>query len=113
MSNSPSVRLFASAAPTQRVTDADGRCLLLRRMNALDKLRMFKAAGPTLSQNQNWLGMAMLACSVTAIDEVPVPAPSTEAQIEALVARLGDSGIAAIAQALDPEAPADPDTAGN
>jgi hypothetical protein len=29
-----------------------------------------------------------------------VPPPATEAQIEALVARLGDSGIAAVADAL-------------
>ena len=60
---------------------------------ALDKLRLFKAAGPvSLRTNQPWLGMAMLACSVAAIDDVPVPPRrSTRQQIEALVSRLGDS----------------------
>ena len=59
-----------------------------------------------LAQNQPWLGMAVLACSVTAIDDVPVPAPTTEQQIEAMVARLGDAGIARgrVALEADPAA---------
>ena len=39
---------------------------------------------------------------MTAIDDVPVPPPATEAQIEGLVARLGDEGLAAIAAAFAP-----------
>jgi hypothetical protein len=69
-------------------------------MNALDKLRLFKAAGPVLAQNEPWLGMAFLACSVVAIDGVPVPTPANETQIEAMVARLGDAGVATVAGAL-------------
>jgi hypothetical protein len=69
-------------------------------MTSLDKLRLFKAAGPVLAHNQPWLGMAMLACSVAEIDSVPVPAPTNEQQIESMVARLGDLGIAAAAEAL-------------
>ncbi|MGA9865706.1 MAG: hypothetical protein WBQ75_04620 [Acetobacteraceae bacterium] len=98
------------------VIDAHGRRIGLRRLNALDKLRLFKAAGPTLSQNQHWLGMAVLACSVIAIDDVPVPAPANETQIEAIVARLGDVGIAAIADTLNPDSPPNVEqviTAGN
>ena len=53
-----------------------------------------------LAQNQPWLGMALIASSVAAIDDVPVPPPSNELQIEAMVGRLGDAGIAAVAQAL-------------
>jgi len=44
--------------------------------------------------------MALIASSVNAIDDVPVPTPANEAQVEAMVARLGDSGISAVAQAL-------------
>jgi hypothetical protein len=47
--------------------------------------------------------MAMLAYSVVAIDGVPVPSPTNEQQIESLVSRLGDAGIAAAALALPPE----------
>jgi hypothetical protein len=70
-------------------------------MTSLDKLRLFKAAGPGLAQNQPWLGMAMLACSVTEIDSVPIPQPANEQQIEAMVARLGDHGISAVAETLN------------
>ena len=111
----PTETILGTAPPT--VTDSQGRRITLRRLNALDKLRLFKAAGPVLAQNQPWLGMAVLACSVAAIDDVPVPAPGTEAQIEAIIARLGDVGIEAIAAALSEEpAPDGPEaiaTAGN
>ena len=107
MSDTPSARLIAAAQTAPDVVDADGRRLSLRRLTALDKLRLFKAAGPVLAQNQPWLGMALLAASVVAIDEVPVPPPVNEAQVEALVHRLGDAGIAAVAAALTPAAPVD------
>ena len=96
----PSARVIAQAQDVAPVTDALGRRLSLRRPTALDKLRLFKAAGPVLAYNQPWLGIALLATSVVAIDEVPVPPPANEAQIEALVARLGDRGLAAVAAAL-------------
>ncbi len=99
----PSEAILATAGAASVVTDAEGRRIALRRLSALDKLRLFKAAGPVLAQNQPWLGMAVLACSVTAIDDVPVPALATEQQIESMVARLGDAGINAIAVALDAE----------
>jgi hypothetical protein len=116
MSDTPSARLIAAAQSAPEATDAEGRRLTLRRLTALDKLRLFKAAGPVLAQNQPWLGMAVLAASVVAIDDVPVPSPTTEAQVEALVARLGDHGIAAVAVAFASVAPAPADlaaTAGN
>lgn len=108
MIDTPSSRIVAAAATTRTVTDASGRRLTLRRMGALEKLRLFKAAGPALSQNEPWLGMAMLACSVAAIDDVPVPMPGNEQQVEAAVARLGDAGIAAVASAFDTTADLSP-----
>ena len=104
MSDGPAARIVAAAQQASEVTDAQGRRLGLRRMGALDKLRLFKAVGPVLAQNAPYLGMAMLACSVTDIDGVPVPVATSEAQVEALVGRLGDAGISAIAQALQPAA---------
>jgi hypothetical protein len=98
----PSVLLNGVASTTDDIADSDGRHLTIRRMHALDKLRLFKAVGPELAQNQPYLGLALLACSVTAIDGVPVPVPVTEAQIEALVSRLGDAGMTAVAAFLEP-----------
>lgn len=83
------------------ITDAQGRALSLRRLTVLDRLRLFKAAGPVLAENAPWFGMAVLAASVEAIDGVPVPLPSSEAQIEAAVVRLGEEGLSAVAEALE------------
>jgi hypothetical protein len=116
VTGTPSARIIATAQAAPGVTDAQGRRLQLRRLTALDKLRLFKAAGPGLAQNQPWLGMAVLAASVAAIDDVPVPPPASEQQIEALVARLGDAGIAAVGEALaevQPSAAEVAATAGN
>jgi hypothetical protein len=101
---SPGERLVAAATSVPDAVDRQGRRLGLRRLTALDKLRLFKAAGPVLAQNPSWLGMAVLACSVTSIDDVPLPAPASESQIEAVVQRLGDDGIAAVGAALSDDA---------
>ncbi len=96
----PTSSIVTTAAAEETITDDDGRRLTVRKLSALDRLRLFKAAGPILAQNQPWLGMALIASSVCAIDDVPVPSPTNEVQIEGIVARLGDPGIEAIARAL-------------
>ena len=82
------------------LTDATGRVLQVRRPGALDRLRLFKAVGPTLASNERYVGYAMLAMCVSAIDGVPQPTPMNEGQLEALVQRLGDAGMVAIGQGL-------------
>ena len=106
---------IAQEVGMSEVTDETGRRLTLRALNALEKLRLFKAAGPALAGNEPWLGMALLACSVSALDDVPVPMPADERGIEALVAKLGDAGLAAIATHLraEPDARALHETAKN
>ncbi len=96
----PSQRILEAAQASLETTDRLGRKLALRRLGALERLRLFKAAGPVLAANPGWIGLATLAVSVVAVDDVPVPAPATEAQVEALVARLGDPGLAAASAAL-------------
>lgn len=94
---------IVSAANAVRTIEHAGHRISLRRLNALDKFRLLKAAGPELAQNEPWLGVAMLASSVTAIDDVPVPQPTNERQIEAIVSQLGDEGLAAVAESLAAE----------
>ena len=98
--DTPSERIVAEAGRPLAVTDAAGRLLEVRRPGALDRLRLFKALGPALSGNDRYVGYAMLAYCVQAIDGVPVPAAANEGQLEALVARLGDAGLAAVGEAL-------------
>jgi hypothetical protein len=99
----PTQAYIAAAHGTRDVTDAAGRVLTIRRPTTLDRLHLFKAVGPALSMNERYLGMAMLAFAVTAIDGVPLPHPTNEHQVETAVDRLGDAGIAAIAACLAPE----------
>ena len=56
-------------------------------------LRLFEAAGAELSRNDRWLGLAVLAASVGAIDGVPVPLPASKAGIEAAVQRLAKDAV--------------------
>lgn len=103
----PSQSIVREAVKTLTAIDRKGRRLMLRRLTALDTLRLFKAAGPVLAQNEPWLSMAGLAFSVLEIDGVPVPSPVTEQQIEGLIDRLGDEGLAAVADTVkdQPESP--------
>jgi hypothetical protein len=108
----PAETIVARANEHKVVEDGRGRKLTVRRLGALETLRLFKAAGPVLAENQAWLGMAGLAMSVTAIDGIPLPIPSNEVQIEAAVARLGDDGLISAAAAFDVDSTSDPLTAG-
>ena len=102
--DTPTRQILAAAGERLLVTDTAGRSIELRRPNALDRLRLFKAVGPLLAENDRYLGLAMLAACVTAIDGVPVPPPATENQIESLVQRLDDAGLTAVGNALEPVA---------
>jgi len=96
----PTDNVLNAANQCFTATASDGRVVVARKLTALDKLRVLKAAGPVLADNQAWLGVAMLAASVSEIDGIPVPRPVSEQQIEALVGRLGDPGLDAAASAL-------------
>ncbi|GAB0116898.1 hypothetical protein [Acidisoma sp. 7E03] len=104
--SAPAAALLAAGAVIETV-DGEGRVLSVRPPHALDQLRLFKAVGPRLAQNQPYLGMALVACAVVAIDGVPVPCPSNEQQIESLVLRLGDTGLRAAGAVLEPAPTAD------
>ena len=97
---SPTARIVAAALATVSVKDVSGRVLEVRRPGALDRLRLFKALGPGLSSNEQYVGYSMLAMCVVSIDGVPVPQPGNEAQMEGLIGRLGDAGMVAVGQGL-------------
>ena len=102
----PSQAYVAAAQKTRDVVDVTGRILTIRRINTLDRLRLFKALGPSLADNDRYLGIACLAFAVTSIDGVPLPQPTNEAQLEAAIDRIGDAGIEAIAATLREKDPA-------
>ena len=93
----PSETMVKSAIRTGEGTDARGRVIGVRRLSPLDRMRLFAAAGPELSKNEQWIGAAALAASCCSIDGDQVPKPASRLQIEALVERLDEDGLQAIA----------------
>ena len=63
----PSATIVAKATESRSIVDSLGRRLTLRTLTALDKLRVFKAAGPELALNQPWLAMVILCSSLSMI----------------------------------------------
>ncbi len=75
------------------VTDVSGRRLSMRLISARERFELFKAIPNEQQGNLSWMGWALAACSVRAIDDTPVPMPTSEKEIAALVARLDDDGM--------------------
>lgn len=96
----PTRLIISNAGKTLEILDSEGRRLTIRRINALDRLRLLKAAGPELSQNDAWLNMAALAISVVEVNGTPRVTPTSERQIEAIISELGDNGLQTISDAL-------------
>jgi hypothetical protein len=93
----PSESIVAEANGTVIVTDARGRAITIKRLNALDRMRMFEAIGADNCANPTYLGYAGLAYMVVDIDGDRVTIPRTKLQFEALIGRLEDDGLNAIA----------------
>jgi hypothetical protein len=100
MMTTPSEKIIMAASAVIETTDRNGRQIKVRRLAALDRLRLFKALGSTLVENSAYFTTAYLAAATVEIDSVPIPWPSNELQIEAIVARLGDGGLDAVSDIL-------------
>lgn len=95
----PSQAIIAAASNTATVTDARGRVLTVKKISPLDRMRLFKVAGPELSANAQWMGMAALASSVVSVDGDLVVKVGRISEIEALVSLLDDDGLEAVGKA--------------
>lgn len=98
--NQPPVSMQAASAEVSTITDARGRSLEVQRMTKRVQMRMMRQWGAA-SNVQMWVGNALIACHVKTIDGIPVPPPLTIDQVEALVDRLDDDGVNAVAEWLN------------
>ncbi|QEL18715.1 hypothetical protein [Limnoglobus roseus] len=103
-SETPSQSIVKAASQLAHVTDSRGRSIAIRKFSALDRLRMFEAIGPENSKNEQYLGYAALAFHVASIDGDSIDKPSTKMQLEALVQRLDDDGMNALAEHFEKQA---------
>lgn len=94
----PTQQIVNAATDEVSVIDVRGRKITTRKLRPLSRTRLFKLIGPDNSRNMPLLGYYSMAVSVTQIDGVAVVWPSKEIEIEALLDRLGDDGIDAVAK---------------
>ena len=114
----PSRAIIKAANQPATLADARGRSIGVKRLNPLDRLKLFEVIGAENSRNEQYAGYAALAFLVTSIDGEPVARPANKIQLEALVQRLDDEGMDAVAahleaQAKDKKAEADEDALKN
>jgi hypothetical protein len=80
------------------VVDVLGRKIVVKKLNALEKMRLTKLAGSD-SDNAGYSSYIMLAASVVSIDDEPENFPMTIRAVESMVSQLGDEGLEAVGEA--------------
>jgi hypothetical protein len=84
---------------SNETVDVNGRKIVVRRLDALQKMRLTKLGGAD-SNNIGYMTYVMLAAAVESIDDNPEPFPQTMRAVEAIVAQLGEEGLEAVALAM-------------
>ena len=97
----PSQGIINNVNAVHVVTDANGRQIGIRKLKALDRLRMFEVLGPENAKNEPYLGYAALAFHVCSINTETIHRPTTKTQLEGLIQQLGDEGMNAVAAYFD------------
>ncbi len=99
---SPSAEIAARAiAASFEVPDARGRKLLLRKPGVLAQFRMIEAIGPEASRNIVYTNMVMPLICLAEIDGERVVPPTKKSEIEALILRLDEDGLAALTKGVE------------
>lgn len=98
--DTPSEAVVKSATEIKYVTDVRGRKLGVQRPRALLRFRLLKILGADNARNDPLLGNAMLAFLVVDINGDRLPPINSERMLEAMIDRLDDDGLAAVAECL-------------
>src|SRR5277367_752322 len=97
---SPSEAVIKAANATVTVKDERGRDITVRKLKTLDRMRLLELVGADNAMNDRYLGYATLAYCVSSIDGDPIPTINSKVALEAVVQRLDDDGINAVASAV-------------
>jgi hypothetical protein len=95
----PSETIVRAAKKVVEVTDALGRTLKVRKLNALNKVDLAKMVGADGSVNEAVIGPCAVAFSVCEIDGEAILPPANYNELRLLVLRLDDEGLEAASQA--------------
>jgi hypothetical protein len=106
----PSVQVVAKASAASETIDPRGRIISLKKPGVLAQFRLIEALGDT-AKNEVYVSMVLPLIFVCAIDGDPVTPPTRKSEVEALIQRLDEDGIATVMEAVkanygssDPEA---------
>lgn len=91
----PSQMAIAKASATVQVTDRRGRLITLKKPGVLAQFRLIEALGDT-AKNETYLAWAMPIIFVVDIDGEPVFPAVRKSEVEAILQRLEDEGLAAV-----------------
>lgn len=91
----PSDEVIAQAQAEVSVTDAKGRTIVLKKPGVLAQYRIVDVLGDS-AKNEVYMGMVLPLIFVTSIDGDDVMKPSSRREIDALITRLDDEGVAAV-----------------
>ena len=92
----PSSEIIKEALKLSVVTDDRGRQITLQKPNAYAPFALLELAGPQRSVNEALMGQVQPLLYVTKIDSDPISRPVRWVEIEALILRLDDDGMAAV-----------------
>lgn len=92
----PSEQVIEQSQSEMVVTDSRGRSITLKNPGVLAQYRLVKMIGAEAAKNEVYVNMMLPILWVVRIDDSAIHAPSSEREIEALISRLGEEGIASI-----------------
>ncbi|MGI4776956.1 MAG: hypothetical protein ACRYGA_02365 [Janthinobacterium lividum] len=91
----PSQQVVAAANTEVVVKDTAGRSITLKKPGVLAQFKMIEMLGGDTAQNQTFVNMVFPLMYITAIDGDNVPRCSTRLELDALIQRLDEHGVAA------------------
>lgn len=95
----PTQDVVAKAQAEVTVKDARGRVITLRKPGVLAQYRLVEVLGDT-ARNDVYMNMVLPLIYVGAIDGEPSYQPAKKSEVEALIQRLDEDGIAAVVRGV-------------
>jgi hypothetical protein len=95
VNDTPSAQMISEASKAVKIVDEKGRAITLRKPGVLAQFRLIEALGET-ARNDVYVRMALPLLYVHAIDDDQLLPLQRKSDVEALIQRLSDEGMAAV-----------------
>lgn len=95
----PSDQVIQKAVAEVEVIDKRARIIKLKKPGVLAQYRLIEVLGDS-AKNEVYMGMVLPLIFVCSIDGDPVYSPAKKSEVEALIQRLDEDGIAAVMEGV-------------